>query len=160
MTIFENYNDLGKNTKTTTREDFSKSIGEEGTKDIIKSVLLGGNVRDTTEFITQRRLLNSYASMIELFTETFQDNESENIDKYMNLVTQELSDAKGDSKIFYLWLLGLTKKGFDNIAREQLAQYSSSFMASTKEAIEDFENEFGSLTGELEVNGKKIKLSW
>lgn len=157
MTIFDKYNDLGKNTITTTREDFSKSIGEEGTKDIIKNVLLGGNVRDTTEFITQRRLLNSYASMMDLFTDALQ---VEDIDTYLNSVTQELSNAKGDAKIFYLWLLGLTKKGFDNIARGQLSQYSSSFASSTKEAIKDFDNEFGSLTGELEINGKKIKLSW
>ena len=66
MSIFSNYNSLGKDTMTATRTDFTKSVGVEGTKDIIKNIFLGGNLRDVTEFVTQRRLLNSYASMLKL----------------------------------------------------------------------------------------------
>ncbi|UCS89365.1 CfrBI family restriction endonuclease [Lactococcus lactis] len=161
MDLFEKYNSMGKNAITTTRTDFSKSIGEEGTKDIIKSVLLGGNVRDTTEFITQRRLLNSYASMISLFVNMETNSNGDfNFKEYSENISESLSGAKNDAKIFYLWLMGLTKKGFDNVARGQLTQYSESFVSATEEAIEDFETEFGPLTGKININGEEINISW
>lgn len=163
MDFYKNYNDLGKKTITTTRSEFTETIGEDGTRDIIKRVLLGGNVRDTTEFITQRRLLNSYASMLELFVNTFsgQDTQQQNdLKTYVDSVIKELSTSKKNSKIFDLWLLGLTKKGFDNIARGNLSEYRKSFEFSTKNAVADFNEDFGQITGNLELNGKSVPLSW
>ena len=161
MSIFDNYNDLGKNTITSTRADFTKSVGIEGTKDIIKSVLLGGNVRDVTEFITQRRLLNSYASLFKLFSEDLSST-STNISEYTQLISEDLKKAKNDERIFDLWLMGLTKKGFDNIVRgkENIQQYGDSFAFSTQEAICDFEEQFGTLSGKLKLGDKEIDVNW
>lgn len=161
MSIFDHYDSLGKDTITATRSDFTKSIGVEGTKDIIKSVFLGGNVRDVTEFITQRRLLNSYASMFKLFTEEL-GKVSYSVDNYTKQVTRELKKAIANEKIFDLWLLGLTKKGFDNIVRgkQNIDQYDNSFQFSTSKAIKDFEDQFGKLSGTINIGDTEINLDW
>lgn len=65
--LFEYYNQLGRDNIKATSSDFTKAVGEEGIKDIIRKVFMGGNVRDVTEFITQRRLLNSYFAMLDLY---------------------------------------------------------------------------------------------
>ena len=161
MSFFDNYDSLGKDTITATRSDFTKSVGVEGTKDIITSVLLGGNVRDVTEFITQRRLLNSYAAMLKLFTEDLGDASS-SVDKYTKKVTSELKHSKADEKVFDLWLLGLTKKGFDNIVRgkDNIDQYGNSFSFSIQEAIEDFESQYGEISGTIKLGNKEIDVNW
>jgi hypothetical protein len=65
--IYDKFDEIGKSNIKATKTDFTTTTGVEGMKDIIRKVLVGGNVRDTTEFITQRRLLASYAAIIELF---------------------------------------------------------------------------------------------
>ena len=161
MSFFDNYDNLGKNTITSTRSDFTKSVGIEGTKDIIKSVLLGGNVRDVTEFITQRRLLNSYAAMMKLFTEDL-GIAAESVANYTDMVTAQLKKAKADEKVFDLWLLGLTKKGFDNIVRgkDNIDQYGDSFKYSTQEAISDFNDQYGELSGTIKLGDRELNIDW
>lgn len=67
MSIFDKYNISGKNNIKATSTDFTNMVGKEGLKDIVKKVFLGGNVRDITEFITQKRLLNSYSAILDLY---------------------------------------------------------------------------------------------
>lgn len=159
--IFEYYNGIGKESITSTSSDFTRSMGDDGVKDIIRKVLIGGNVRDTTEFITQRRLLNSYFSMLDLYMTHLSDysDDSKIFSKY---VAEDLKTASNDAKILDLWLLGLTKKGFDNIVRgaDNLVAYQSSFTKSMDDAIEDLEDIYGKLSGKIEVNHKKMKLNW
>lgn len=161
MSIYDNYSIIGKNTITATRSEFTKLIGDDGIKDIIKKVFLGGNVRDITEFITQRRLLNSYASTLELFTNTLYDD-TKCISEYTSKITNDLINSKGNAKILDLWLLGLTKKGLDNIVRDEsnIKDYQSKFSSLISETIDDLTLEFGELSGNLLINGKKIELNW
>ena len=67
MAIYDAFDQIGKSNITSTRTDLVDSVGIDGMKDILRNVFEGGNVRDVTEFITQRRLLSSYAAMIDLF---------------------------------------------------------------------------------------------
>lgn len=160
MSIYDQYSDVGKNNIKATRNDFIEALGDENVKEIIVKVLLGGNVRDITEFITQRRLMNSYAALIELFAGI--SEEHDDVDDYANYVTRDLLDARGDEKIIDLWLLGLTKKGLDNIVRSEdnIRDYKKKFTDSMKDTITDFTVSYGSLTGVLEHNNVKLELSW
>jgi len=161
MGIFDNYNELGKNNITATNSDFIQTIGEEGIKDIIIKVLMGGNVRDITEFITQRRLLNTYSATLELFIKSI-SHLTDSIDLYSSTVTEDLLEAKNKAKILDLWLLGLTQKGLDNIVRTEanINEYKNSFIYSLEEAIPDLENIFGKLDGTIELNGNKANINW
>ncbi|MDF2700800.1 MAG: putative restriction enzyme [Haloplasmataceae bacterium] len=161
MEIYSKFNELGQNNITTTSSDFTNSVGIEGMRDIIKKVLLGGNVRDITEFITQRRLMNTYASTIELFINTL-SNKTNSIDEYSKIITDNLKSSRGNSRILDLWLLGLTKKGLDNIVRtvENIEDYEDSFSSTLKDTISDLEETFGTIEGTLSLNGNEVELNW
>lgn len=159
--LFEYYNQLGRDNIKATSSDFTKAVGEEGIKDIIRKVFMGGNVRDVTEFITQRRLLNSYFAMLDLYMNYLGDYVSDT-NAFAEMVTNDLKRAKTDEKILDLWLLGLTKKGLDNIVRTEanIVDYQHSFSASLTDAAEDFENTYGKITGTIEINNKKLNVDW
>lgn len=161
MGIYDKYNNLGKNNIKATSSDFTNMVGEEGVRDIVKKVFLGGNVRDITEFITQRRLINSYSAMLDLYLKEIGDK-TETTEDYARYVANDLIKSKGDAKMLDLWLLGLTKKGLDNIVRtqENIVDYQYSFTESMDDAVEDLENEYGALKGTIEVNGRKMDLNW
>lgn len=161
MGIYDKYNNIGKNNIKATSSDFTNMVGEEGVRDIVKKVFLGGNVRDITEFITQRRLINSYSAMLDLYLKEIGDK-TETTEDYAEYVANDLIKSKGDAKMLDLWLLGLTKKGLDNIVRtqENIVDYQYSFTESMDDAIEDLENEYGALKGTIEVNGRKMDLNW
>ncbi len=50
MSVYDEYNEIGRNNIKATSSDFINMVGEEGVKDIVKKVFLGDNVRDVTEF--------------------------------------------------------------------------------------------------------------
>lgn len=161
MGIYDKYNNLGKNNIKATSSDFTNMVGEEGVRDIVKKVFLGGNVRDITEFITQRRLINSYSAMLDLFLKEIGDK-TETTEDYASYVAKDLIKSKGDAKMLDLWLLGLTKKGLDNIVRtqENIVDYQYSFTESMDDTVDDLENAYGALSGTIEIDGRKMDLNW
>ncbi len=160
--IYNSFDEIGKSNIKSTRTDFTSTTGVDGMKDIIRKVFLGGNVRDITEFITQKRLICSYAAMLDLFIGALKEKIGD-VFEYSNFVAQDLDAARGnEKKVLDLWLMGLTKKGLDNIVRdtENLASYKDSFATTTFETISDIQERFGELTGSITLNGKTMKLDW
>lgn len=161
MGIYDEYNDIGKNNIKATSSDFTNMVGEDGIRDIVCKVLLGGNVRDITEFITQRRLVNSYFAMLDLYMKHISVY-ADSTQDYADYVARDLVTSKGDAKMIDLWLLGLTKKGLDNIVRtqENIVDYQYLFTASMNDAIKDLENTYGELSGTIEIAGNRLDLNW
>lgn len=115
-----------------------------------------------SSFSTQRRLISSYAAMIDLFVNTLK-LKTENVQEYSDFVARDLGRAKGsEPKTLDLWLMGLTKKGLDNIVRDEtnLVGYKDSFAISTSETIADVQEKFGELSGTLQLNGVEMPLNW
>lgn len=161
MGIYDEYNDIGKNNIKATSSDFTNMVGEDGIRDIVCKVLLGGNVRDITEFITQRRLVNSYFAMLDLYMKHISVY-ADSTQDYADYVAKDLVTSKGDAQMIDLWLLGLTKKGLDNIVRtqENIVDYQYLFTASMNDAIKDLENTYGELSGTIEIAGNRLDLNW
>ena len=162
MSIFDNYSEIGKSNIKSTRSEFISSIGIDGTKSAIENVLLGGNVRDITEFIVQKRLANSYASLLDLFACPDLLVFSNPTD-YANAILAERDRARDDrEKILCLWLLGLTKKGLDNIVRgsNNLSDYVNAFSSSTIASLNSLEEDFGELSGTLKLGEKEFNVTW
>ncbi len=159
--IYSSFDNLGKSNIKSTRTDFTETTGVDGMKDIIRKVLIGGNVRDITEFITQRRLSVSYAAMLDLFVNELQGR-TDDVQGYSSFVAQDLVQARGVEQILDLWLLGLTKKGLDNIVRDEtnLSNYKDSFAVSISETISSLQDKFGPLSGNIILNGKEMELNW
>ncbi len=159
--LFEYYNELGRDNIKATSTDFTKAVGEDGIKDIIRKVFMGGNVRDITEFITQRRLLNSYFAMLDLYLKYLGDY-ADDPESFAEMVGDDLKKAKGNEKILDLWLLGLTKKGLDNIVRTEanIEEYQYSFSSSLLDVVGDLKETYGEISGTIEVNNKKLNVDW
>ena len=104
--IYNSFDEIGKSNIKSTRTDFTSTTGVDGMKDIIRKVFLGGNVRDITEFITQKRLICSYAAMLDLFIGALKEKIGD-VFEYSNFVAQDLDAARGnEKKVLYLWLMG------------------------------------------------------
>ena len=161
MGIFDSYNSIGKNNIKATSSDFINMVGEKGIRDIVIKVFLGGNVRDITETITQRRLINSYAAMLDLYLNSISEH-AQTTEEFAQYVADDLIHSKGAAKMLDLWLLGLTKKGFDNIVRseEHIADYQYTFSSSVDNAVQDLENIYGKLYGTIEINERSLNLDW
>lgn len=161
MSIFDNYNISGKNNIKATSTDFTDMVGKEGLKDIVKKVFSGGNVRDITEFITQKRLLNSYFAILDLYMKDISTH-TDFIETYSKYIAGDLIRSKGDAKLLDLWLLGLTKKGLDNIVRTErnIIDYQYSFTNSMNAAVNELKNTYGELSGTIEINNRKLGLNW
>lgn len=159
--IYEEFDNLGKNNIKSTANDLTLMVGEEGLKDLICKVFMGGNVRDTTEFLTQRRLFYSYAAMLNLFSNCLADSITSASD-YTNTILADFSKAKGDAKILDLWLLGLTKKGLDNIVRgsDNLPSYIESFSQSFGETVADMEEKYGAFSGIITIGDVTVDVDW
>lgn len=157
--LYDKYHILGKNNIKTTKSDFTNALGEDGIKDIIRKVFIGGNVRDTTEFITQKRLLRSYAATYELFIKIIQKDLSR-LPQFIQKISDEYELATKEQKIFYLWLLGLTKKGFDNIVRNNFLNYKKSFLQSLQDTENDIKKSLGELSGKIKLGNDEISINW
>lgn len=159
--IFEKFDDLGKNNIKVTANDFTYTIGVDGLKDLIRKVFIGGNVRDTTEFFVQRRLFSSYAAMISLFNNCLANSTIHPFD-YATAILADYIGAKKEAKTLDLWLIGLTKKGLDNIVRgsENLTQYIESFAQSFEETADDMKDRFGELSGSITIGEKTVNIDW
>ena len=160
--IYDEYNEIGKRSMHATRSAFIDMVGEDGLKDIIRNVFLGGNVRDTTEFITQKRLMRSFATTYELFIKHLAD-EIGDLPSLMDSIYDEMCTIPGKNrKTLYYWLLGLTKKGFDNIVRtqENLEDYKDSFSSSMLETASDIRENFGEVSGSLKLGEKEVPVTW
>lgn len=161
MKLYDKFDPIGKSVITTTRTDLINSIGIDGMKDILRGVFEGQNVRDVTEFITQRRLLSSYAAMTNLFVNELSEL-ADTPNNYAEAVKMNLIASKTSERILSLWLLGLTKKGLDNIVRteDNITDYTKSFASSLIETSRDMSKKFGELTGEISMGNRTFSLTW
>lgn len=160
MGIYDKYHRVGKENLKGTRKTVINRIGEEGIKEIIRDILIGKNIRDYTEFHTQRRLINSYSAMLDLYVNELGEK-AKNTDLYADyVITDYLKASNQDKRSIDLWLMGLTGKGLDNITRDNIGEYRTAFSESMDEIVDGLEDAYGSLTGVLEMNGKRIELDW
>ena len=160
MNIINHYNEIGKGNMKATRTNFMDKVGEASVRDIVKEVLLGENVRDFTEFITQKRLIDSYSAMLDLYMKHI-GKYTESIDEFSEYIMEDYFNTRGkDKKLLNLWLLGLTSKGLDNITRDNLDTYHYSFSTSMEEIVENLETEYGELSGTIELQGGSLELNW
>lgn len=160
MGIYDKYHQSGKESLTGTRQLVISRIGEAGIKEIIRDILIGKNIRDYTEFHTQKRLINSYSAMLDLYVREIGEK-AKDADVYVDYVINDyLRASNKEKRSIDLWLMGLTGKGLDNITRDNIGKYRAAFSESMQDIVHDLENTYGPLTGVIEMNGGRMELNW
>ncbi|EGQ3738612.1 CfrBI family restriction endonuclease [Staphylococcus pseudintermedius] len=160
---YKMYDDSAKKLITANGKDLVKVLNKEGLSGIVFNVMCGGNVRDTMEFITRNRLIISNASILKLFVDVENNNNITDYNKFLSRVSYQLLQSKNNKqRILYLWLLGLTKKGLDNIVRgkENLFEYKTSLDNTLMESINALKSNFGLISGEIKLDNKVININW
>jgi len=138
-------------------------LGEQVIKEVVTSVLCGSNIRSLTENLTRRRLILSNASMLITCLHSLK-----NIDDFPSkipaLVKKELmSSIPEEKKLFLQWLIGLTKKGIQNVLRSdetEFNQYLDNFENSLGELSKKCQLDFGELNGVLQIDDIMCKVNW
>jgi hypothetical protein len=139
-------------------------VGEDIIKNVVYSILCGGNVRALTEGLTQRRISLSNAAMLIAYLKA-----SKNIKDFQNRLPQlvsnelKLSKLKPEQKIFLQWLVGLTGKSVQNVLRSDhihLEAYLSDLEKSLKNAIKQSNKEFGDLSGTIVIDKENYLINW
>lgn len=141
-----------------------EKLGNEAIINVVSSVLCGGNIRNLTESLTQRRVLIMNASVFVTYLQGVKNIEK--LESNINsLILREISDKKvpANDKQFLNWFLGITGKGFQNVLRsdtENNIEYLNSLDKNLKEIAEIVEKDYGQIETQVKIGNDNILLRW
>jgi hypothetical protein len=145
--------------------DLIRQIGIDLTREIILDILVGRNLRDSTEPLTRRRLAALNLAMTSLFLKgasTMPDFVSQLPSTAASILARK-SLPKIERWVAQ-WMLGLTDKGVQNVLRDNkalLEQYRDRYVQTCQEIIERHGQTYGELTGSLKLsNGSETSVDW
>lgn len=143
--------------------DFVSGVGTKTIKELIYSVLCGGNLRDSTEQLTRKRLILSNGSLLMLFLNGyFKDKDF--INQISKLSVEQLKEpTKKKNRWILEWLVGLTDKQVQNVLRDnpvELDRYRSELDETIDAALERLARDFGKLEGKITIGSKTAEIDW
>lgn len=145
--------------------DFFRRVGVESVREVVFNILIGKNLRDSTEFLTRRRLAALNAAMVVLFMKgaNLVKNFPEEFSAKASAGLQQGNLSRSERWLSY-WALGLTEKGFQNILRDEaqdLTAYREKYVESCQEVISSCEQDYGRLRGKIQIDGGyQADLDW
>ncbi|KAF0237383.1 MAG: putative restriction [Prolixibacteraceae bacterium] len=139
-------------------------VGEDIIRNVVASILCGGNVRSLTEGLTQRRISLSNASMLVAYLKASKNIKDFN-QNILQIISTELKTNKLsiEQKIFLQWFIGLTGKSIQNVLRsdsEQVQSYLKELENAIKNAVKQSKLEFGDLQGTITIDKENYLLNW
>lgn len=145
--------------------DLIQQIGIDVIRDIILDVLVGKNLRDSTEKLTRRRIASLNLAMASLFikgSSTSLDFVNQLPYTASSILTQKAL-PKGERWIAQ-WMLGLTDKAVQNVLRDNkalLETYRNGYIQACKEIIDHHRQVYGELSGNIKLDdGTEISIDW
>lgn len=142
---------------------FIDKLGLSVVQNVVTSILMGNNVRDLTEGLTQRRILMTSASILATYLRIMNNSENviENLtdDIRNNLNVRRLSDSE---KTYLCWFLGLTGKSIQNVIRdsEGFKKYLDILDDNLKDISNDVIDIYGDLSFNVHFEGANYLLKW
>ena len=139
-----------------TGADIVTRLGVEAVREIVLKILCGGNLRDTTESLTRRRiaLLNA-ATLVTFMRGSKKDGD---FSRHAPEVAAGglIEKRKKWERWVLQWLLGLNDKAVQNILRDDktvLLEYAKQYVDAQSEAAEVCEKAYGRLNGRIRIDG-------
>jgi len=163
MKIVNNYPIKEKGLLISKAPEVIKKIGNEAVREAVFSVLGGENVRNSTEFITRRRLALSNGALLAMFLRNCNQDKNFLKDVSEKSVEELRKTKKKDEKWILEWLLGLTDKAVQNILRDnpkELDNDRQKLDETLLDAVIDFEESYGTLDGNIKFEGNTTPMSW
>ena len=161
--ISKNIPAIGESLAQYKGTEFIDRVGEEVTREVILSVLCGGNIRSLTERLTRRRLTLSNAALLMTFLRSANEID-EFVSKIPSIIKSELkSEISKEKKAFLQWFIGLTGKSIQNVLRNEeneLDPYLSTLEESLRQFSDQCNSDYGELEGTLKVEGMECQIDW
>lgn len=145
--------------------ELTQQIGLEAIRDVVYDVLCGINLRDSTEYITRRRISFLNLALFDVFIRGLATSNFF-VYELIELAVQVLQKKQISKAERWLaqWILGLTDKAFQNILRDDpagLIGYKNNYVKACEEVIKKYEQQHGKLSGEIEIGTDvKSSISW
>lgn len=139
-------------------------VGMNTIKGIVYNVLIGQNLRDSTEWLTRKRvaMLNA-ATLVALLNGKQLDKDF--IEKLPDIAASQLIQriSKAD-KWLLQWTLGLTDKARQNVLRDDVGGVEilkKRYIELCREVIAECETDYGKLSGTIQLNAhEQAELNW
>ncbi len=136
-----------------------EKIGIDIVRGVVFDVLVGKNLRDSTESLTRKRIATLNLALLRMFL-TAADNQG-NIDDLLVFARERLAAGKVAREERWLaqWILGLTDKAFQNVLRDErtaINRYLEQYKDTCQQIVADFENSYGAVCGSLAM-GPDVK---
>lgn len=162
-TISEFIPEIGESLALYKGKDVLERIGENIVKEVVTSILCGGNVRSLTEGLTRRRLALSNAALLTTFLKAHKHIERF-IEEMPKIIKQELmTQISLEKKMFLQWFIGLTGKSIQNVLRNKNHEYDA-YLETLEDALrksaESCQIDFGKLKGTLQLDHIECAVDW
>lgn len=154
------------NLSTLSKHELVASLGADPFREVVVDICLGLNVRDFTETLTRKRIVQSNAALWEFFC----SNKRQGISPFdlIEIASTKLlkGKVKRKEKPVYQWLTGLTNKGVQNVLRksENRADFDSltgnTLEMLKAEAVGKTEEQYLKITTDTEVAFSSEELLW
>lgn len=144
-------------------QEIVDNLGEDLIKEVVFNVLCGENLRNSTETLTKKRISKISSSLLaSLIKASSKDNDF--IGNLPKIALRELKKTKNKhDRWIFLWALGLTDKGFQNILRDSksdLDKYASKYDWELEKLSKEALQNYGVLTGNLSVDKFSTSVNW
>lgn len=161
--INQHFPEKARKLLTSNGRELITQIGLDIVRNIVIDVLCGKNLRDSTELLTRKRIatLNA-AALVMMLRGSKKDKKF--IENLPNISVKELKKRlqKADRWILE-WNLGLTDKAYQNVLRDNLKNlddYKTKFVEILREVVLESKKEYGSLAGQIKLDGDLIDIDW
>ncbi|HRD80150.1 MAG TPA: CfrBI family restriction endonuclease [Saprospiraceae bacterium] len=156
--------DLGLGMAKFSGNELLERVGSDVIRDVVTSILCGGNVRALTEGLTQRRIALSNAVLLTAYLRASKDIENFP-SKFTQIIHHELTQTKLSPacKIFLQWYIGLTGKSIQNVLRgdkDQLNIYLTALEQAIANAVQSSQSHFGDLQMNVSVGDIHTTIGW
>lgn len=141
-----------------------KQLGLDVVRGVVFDVLMGRNLRDSTELLTRQRIAALNLAIVNLFLQG--SVISDNFVSQLPDLATEILVRKGLNKAdrwIAQWVLGLTDKAFQNVLRddpEALNEYRNRYIQTCRKVISNYTHTYGELGGELRKMCFRCPKNW
>lgn len=138
-------------------KEFVERVGMDVVRDAVLNILIGRNLRDSTEVLTRRRLAALNLATVELFMRGAASSD-DFIQNLPQLAVEALSEKAIPREERWLaqWVLGLTSKSVQNVLRDNLekvlSDYRDMYIEACQQIITMQTEGRGQLSGTLRLD--------
>jgi len=164
MQLVDSFPEEAKKALTNSASAVISEIGHDVVTEVVHSVLIGENLRNSTELLTRKRLLTLNAASIRMMLEGSAKDPHFTSELHQNAKERLLQARVPKTEKWILeWVLGLTDKAFQNVLRDDtsnLTKYQEEFSEVIDKAADEFTKDYGELKGTITLGGVTTEIDW